>query len=144
MTRLFATGLLLWAISPGLPAAAQSAVAPLMEEPLIEGLYVRVSNRPEGVGVDIGADRARRSQAPQAFGETTVHVWVLKSDGTALPRKRLGQPIRVSNINLRNGQAELRSLLFDFEPADARDLDAVVVSLDGVLFVRPIPRTPTN
>ena len=76
MTRLVATGLLLWAISPALPAAAQSAVAPLMEEALVQGLHVRVSHRPEGGSVDIGADCTRRSQGPQAFGETTVQVWV--------------------------------------------------------------------
>ena len=142
MTRVLALGLLLIATSPSLPVAAQSAVAPLIEEPLIEGLHVRVSHGPEGVSVEIGAARGRPSQVPEAFAETNVQVWVLKSDGTALPLRRLGGPVRVSTI--RNGQPSLRNLMFGFEPADQRDLDAIVVSLDGVLFVRPIPQKLAN
>ena len=145
MTRLLAVGLLLWATSPALPAAAQSAVAPLMEEPLLQGLHVRVFHRPDGVSVDVGTDRGQSSQAVQSFAETNVQVWVLKADGTALPRRRPGQePIRVSSIAIRSGQTHHQSLLFGFETADPRDLDAVVVSVDGVLFVRRIPKTPAS
>ena len=118
-------------------------VAPLIDEPLLAGTRLRVSSQPAGIGIDIGTDRARRSEAPPSLDGVNVQVWVLKTDGTALPRRRPGQePVRVSMI--RNGQAYFRSLLFGFEAADPRDVDAVVVSLDGVLFVRPILRPSAN
>lgn len=145
MTRLLAVGLLVVATSPALPVAAQSAVAPLMEEPLVAGLHVRVFNRSNGVSVDVGTDRGQSSQALQSFAETNVQVWVLKSDGTALPRRRPGEePIRVSTRAVRNGQTYQQRLLFGFETADPRGLDAVVVSVDGVLFVRRIPQKPAD
>ena len=145
MRRLLAVGLLLVATSPALPVVAQSAVVPLVEQPLVAGLHVRVFNRSDGVSVDVSTDPGQSSQALQSFAETNVQVWVLKADGTALPRRRPGEePIRVSSRAVRNGQTYSQRLLFGFETADPRALDAVVVSLDGVLFVRRIPKTPAN
>ena len=144
MTRRLAVGLLLVAISPARPVAAQSAMTPFIDEPLPAGVHVRVSNGPEGmIGVDIGTDRAWRVGAPQSLDGIDVQVWLLKADGTALPQRRPGGgPVQVSMI--RNGQRHLQRLLYGFEAADRQELAAVVVSLDGVLFVRRISRTPSN
>lgn len=119
-------------------------MTPFIDEPLLAGVHVRVSNGPEGmIGIDIGTDRAWRAGAPQSLDGINVQVWLLKADGTALPQRRPGGgPVQVSMI--RNGQRHLQRLLYGFEAADRQELAAVVVSLDGVLFVRRISRTPVN
>ncbi len=143
MNRLLAVGLLLVAISPSRQVAAQSAVAPLMEEPLVQGLHVRVFSRSDRISVDVATDRRQSSQALQSFAVANVQVWVLKSDGAALPRiPPGGDPVRVSAMS--NGQVRSVRIGFGFEPAERQDLAAVVVSVDGVLFVRRIPQTPAN
>ena len=145
MTRLLAVGLLVVAMSPARPLAAQSPVAPLIDEPLLAGTRLRVSSQRAGITIDIGTDTAGRPEAPSSLDGVNIQVWVLKADGTALPRRRPGEePIRVSSMAVRNGQTYSQRLLFGFEPANPLDLDAVVVSVDGVLFVRPIRQKTTN
>jgi hypothetical protein len=142
LTRLLAAALLLCLIGPGTSVGAQSAVRPLIDEQLLAGIHVRVTNGPEGmmIGIEVATAPPRRAGASQLITDIPdVQVWLLKVDGTALPQRRPGGgPVQVSMI--RNGQRHLQRLLYVFEAADRRELAAVVVRLDGVLFIRPIPR----
>jgi hypothetical protein len=72
-----------------------------------------------------------------------IQAWVLTSNGTALPRLRPEQKVLTWGKRSEPAGTTWRST-FSFAPADQRDLAAVVVSLDGTLFVRAIPQKPTN
>jgi hypothetical protein len=69
-----------------------------------------------------------------------IQAWVLRSDGTTLSRSRPEQKVLTWGRRTEAGTGTTWRSTFSFAPADQRDLAAVVVSLDGVLFVRPIPQ----
>jgi hypothetical protein len=142
MARLLAVGLLLSAIAPAAPAAAQADVIRLLDEPLAGGVSVRVTQAPSGIGVAISRGPLSRGETTPPFADMAVQAWVLTADGSALglAQRPYGQPISVWSGRLRGGGRVLSHRTFVFEHANPRDLAAVVVSLDGVLFVRPFSR----
>ena len=71
-----------------------------------------------------------------------IQAWVLKSDGTALGRNRTDHNPLTSAIT-RFGSSNW-SMTFAFSSAEPRELAAVVVSVNGALFVRPIPTTSNS
>jgi hypothetical protein len=73
-----------------------------------------------------------------------IQAWVLTSDGTALSRSRPEQKVLTWGRRSEAGTGTTWRSTFSFVPADPRDLAAVVVNLDGTLFVRPIPQQPAN
>jgi hypothetical protein len=125
-------GLLLVATSPALVAQSKE-VWLIQNEPLQDDVGLRVLSQPEQIVVYID-----RGATPQdaALPERTIQAWVLRSDGTALPRYRPGQKVMTWGTS-SNGWTTW-STIFLFGPADHGDLAAVVVNLDGALFVRPI------
>jgi hypothetical protein len=137
MKRLIAIAALLVATSPTGPLVAQSKEVWLIQnEPLQDKIGVRVLYQPEQIVVYVGRGSTQDRTEPP---EMTIQAWVLRSDGTALPRYRPGQKV----MTWGNGWTTW-STVFNFAPAKAQDLAAVVVSLDGALFVRPIPQKPAN
>jgi hypothetical protein len=137
MVRVFVVAIAFAASA--LPVAAQAPAAPLLESTLMEGIRVRVLHRPAGISVDVYTTPRPDSQASSPLSGTVVQAWVLKPDGTAVNRQggALRDPLRIRNVG-RNGRFGGERLMFSFEPADRHDIAAVVVSLDGVLFVRSI------
>ena len=142
MARLLAVGLLLSAIAPATPAAAQADVIRLLDEALAGGVSVRVTQAPGGIGVDVSRGPLSRGETTPPFADMAVQTWVLTVDGSALglAQRPYDQPISVWSGRLRGGRRVLSHRTFVFEHANPRDLAAVVVSLDGVLFIRPISR----
>jgi hypothetical protein len=141
MTRLLAIGLLLAGMSPTWPLLAQSTEVWLIQnEPLQDKVGVRVLSQPEQIVVYV--DRPAPPDGT-ALPEIAIQAWVLRSDGTAVPRSRPAQKVMSWGRRSPSGGTTW-STTFSFAPASPKDLAAVVVSLDGVLFVRPIPQKPTN
>ena len=135
MTRMLAIGLLLVALSPTGPLVTQSTEVWLIQnESLQDQVGVRVLSQPEQMLVYV--DRAAAPDGT-ASPEMAIQTWLLTSDGTALSRHRPEE----KRMTWGNGRT---NTIFAFEPVNPRDLAAVVVSLDGTLFVRPIPQKPTN
>ena len=140
MTRLFAIGLLLVAISPAGPLAAQSdQVWLLRDDALQDKITVSVAHQPEQVLVYV-----HRGSTPDGvvLPEMAIQAWVLKADGTALSKYRPGQ--KVMTWGTQSNGWTTWSTIFNFERVNPRDLAAVVVSLDGTLLVRPISQKPAN
>jgi hypothetical protein len=138
MVRVFVVAIAFAAASV-LPAAGQAPVAPLLEATLMEGIAVRVSHRPAGIGVEVHTWPRPESQASSPLSEAVVQAWVLKPDGTAVAKRSgsLPDPVRVRSYG-GTGRFWGERLMFSFDAADRQDISAVVVSLDGVLFVRSI------
>lgn len=140
--RWLAVGLLLLATAP-----TQSVVAQILEVPFehnIELWLTFINDEPlQGkTRLDLHSQasritvQVRRSGPDEPFHpEMVMQAWVLRSDGTALERRA---PSRVTGP----GRTKDWIAIFAFEPSNVQDLAAVVVSLDGVLFVRPIPHKP--
>ena len=139
MVRLFVVAIA-FAAASALPAGAQAPAAPLLEAALMDGINVRVLHRPAGIGVDVYTAPRPDNQASSPLSGTVVQAWVLKPDGTALarPSGALRDPLRIRSVG-RSGRFGGERLMFSFDPADREDIAAVIVSLDGVLFVRSIP-----
>jgi len=66
-----------------------------------------------------------------------TQVWLLKDDGTAIAK--INKP-HVSTVSTRRG--ETASVTYLFPLTAASDAVAVVVQVDGVFFVAPIPSEP--
>jgi hypothetical protein len=142
MTRRLALGLLLVATMPAGPAAAQSGQVWLLQNDLLrDQIAVGVAHQPEQVLVDV-----RRWSAPNGtpLPDMAIQAWILKSDGTALSRSRPEQKVMTWGRRSDAGTGTTWRSTFSFAPADQRDLAAVVVSVDGTLFVRAIPQKPTK
>jgi hypothetical protein len=141
MTRLLAVGLLLVATAPAGRAAAQSDQVWLIQDELLrDNTAVGVAHQPDRVVVDV-----RRWSSPGApLSDMPIEAWVLTSNGTALPRLRPEQKVLTWGKRSEAGTGTTWRSTFSFAPADQRDLAAVVVSLDGALFVRSIPQKPAK
>ena len=141
MTRLLAIGLLLLALSPTGPLVAQSTEVWLIQnEPLQENVGVRVRSQPEQVQLYV--DRAAPFDGT-ALPEVAIQAWLLRSDGTALLRS--GPAQKTMTWGRRSpGGGTTWSTTCSFAPTNPQDLAAVVVSLDGMLFVRTIPQKTAN
>jgi hypothetical protein len=75
------------------------------------------------------------------FSGMATQAWVLRSDGTALPSRIEGHRAPVQVTVNRGGDPILWRKMFMFKAAEQEELVAVVVSLNGVPLVRPIPHT---
>lgn len=140
MTRRLAVGLLLVAAMPAGRVAAQAGQVWLIrDDALQDKIAVSVAHQPEQVLVYV-----HRGSTPDGvvLPEMAIQAWLLKADGTALSKYRPGQKIMTWGTQ-SNGWTTW-STIFNFERVNPRDLAAVVVSLDGTLFVRPISQKPTN
>jgi hypothetical protein len=112
----------------------------MQNEVLREGVALGVAHQPDQVVVDV-----RRWSSPGApLPDMPIQAWVLTSNGTALPRLRPEQKVMTWGTRSETGTGTTWRTTFTFAPADQRDLAAVVVNVDGSLFVRPIPQKPTN
>ncbi len=141
MTRILAIGLLLVATLPTGPLVAQSKEVWLIHnEPLQDKVGVRVLSQPEQI--QVYADRGATPDGTE-LPAVAFQAWLLRSDGTALSRSRPAQKVMTWGTRSPGGGTTW-STTFSFAPVSPQDLAAVVVSLDGVLFVRPVRRTPTN
>jgi hypothetical protein len=108
-------------------------------ETLADSARLSVTQRIPGEQVRVTITRsATQSDNPPEMG---LQVWVLKSNGTTLPRERTSDSHPVTFWTAGNGSM-VGSTFFAFEPVDRADLAAVVVSVNGALFVRPIPQNP--
>jgi hypothetical protein len=142
VTRLVAVGLLLIVTSPvGRVAAQSEQVWLIRDEPLRDKTAVGVAHQPEQVLVSVhwwsAPDQTR-------LPDMAIRAWVLKADGTSLSRSRPEQKVMTWGKRSEAGTGTTWRSIFSFASADQRDLAAVVVSLDGALFVRPIPQKPAN
>jgi hypothetical protein len=136
MIRVLALGLLLAATAPGRSIAAQSPQDWLIEsERLTDKVSLAVASQPERVSVHVS-----RESTPDGtpLPERALQVWVLSSDGTALRPRDPARPSLTFGTT-SNGWTDWRSV-FSFEPSDRTALAAVAVSVNGALFVRPIPQ----
>ncbi len=137
MTRLLAIGLLLVATAPAGSLAAQTnPVWLLQNEALRDGTTVGVAHLPDQVVMSVQRWAPQRTSLP----DMAIRVWVLKSDGTALSTGGPEQKVMTWGKLSEAGTGTTWRSTYAFAPADQRDLTAVVVSLDGTLFVRPIPQ----
>ena len=68
------------------------------------------------------------------FENTTAEVWLLRHDGAAQPR--LGNP--PAKIGVGNAGSSTEIMSFDFARSSPKDLAAVVVSVNGEMFVRKV------
>ena len=78
--------------------------------------------------------QVRRSTPEEArlHPEMAMQAWILKEDGTSIRRR---YPSKAPGPGRTTGWIAI----FAFEPAKLQELAAVVLSLDGTLFVKPIP-----
>lgn len=137
MVRYLAVGLLLVVTAPTARAQVQ-AEDWIRDESLVGevGLSVRQQqHRPVVVSIFRGTGDERLLEMP-------LQVWVLKSDGTALPRRSQAETLPSFGTGRKDWASWYTTV--SFEPAGQRDLSAVVVSLNGSLFVRPIPQKPAK
>ena len=136
MTRLLALVLLI-ATAPAWPVGAQSeshpAISLMRDEPVVGPVTLSVILSSEQTRVTVF-----RGAGDERLLETPLQVWVLRSDGTALQRRNPKEPFPSFGTGKTNW-ANWYTII-SFERATQRELSAVVVSLDGVLFVRPISR----
>ncbi len=148
MVRWLAIGLVLVAtpsVGSAQRVAARAAVVGetrlIWDDPLADAARLSVTQRIPGEQVRVTISRsATQSDNPP---EMTLQVWVLKSNGTTLPRERTSDSYPVTFWTGGNGSM-VGLTAFAFGRVDRTDLEAVVVSVDGVLFVRPIPKPPAN
>jgi hypothetical protein len=130
MVRWLAVGLLLLVTAS--TAMGQSRPTLLRADPLLDNVSVTLTHGPELIVVYIHPPGGARPDPK--WPEMSLQAWVLKSDGTALA------PIQ--GFRAYGTQHWYKSV--GFRALDPAELVAVVVSVDGVLFVRPIPKTPAN
>jgi hypothetical protein len=117
------------------PAGAQSpTIAPkishVLDEPLVDGINVRATLRQNGLTVGVHA-----CSPTQEFSEAVVQAWVLKADGTAMPMN--GARTVLSSV-VRDGKKLQSGRLFMFERGALQNVAAVVVTLNGVPYVRSV------
>jgi hypothetical protein len=130
MVRWLAVGLLLVVTTS--PATGQSAPTLLRADPLLDNVSVTLTRSSELIVVYIHPPGEARPDPKRP--EMSLQAWVLRSDGTALA------PIQ--GFRAYGAQNWYKS--FGFLPTDPAELVAVVVSVNDVLFVRPIPKPPVN
>ena len=140
MTRLFAIGLLLVATPTGRLAAQSNEVWLIQNEPVQDTVGVRVLSLSEQIVVYV--DRPAPPDGT-ALPKIAIQAWVLRSNGTAVPRSRPAQKVMSWGRRSPSGGTTW-STTFNFAPASPQDLAAVVVRVGGVLFVRPIPQKAAN
>ena len=138
--RMLAVALVLlaspaWAQLPTVDIDRQK-VSYVVDEPLADGISVRATLHQRGLTVGVHA-----SSPTQEFSEAVVQAWVLKADGTAMPMN--GTRAVLSSV-VRDGKKLRSARLFMFERAALEDVAAVVVSLHGVPYVRPISSKPSS
>jgi hypothetical protein len=105
----------------------------IQAEPLDGPAFLWVSQQGGYVRVQVSPTRARGGASVQTVADVALQVWVLTSDGTALARHdRSTLPLAY----------RMGGLWFD--ATEPTRLSAVVVSINGALFVRPIPTRPMN
>ena len=68
------------------------------------------------------------------FENVTVQAWLLRHDGTAQPREKWPP----GTLGLSNAGSQTEIMLFGFTRSSPQDLAAVVVSVNGEMFVRKI------
>jgi hypothetical protein len=122
--------------------AAQSSQVWLIQDELLRAqIAVGVAHQADQVVVDV-----RWWSAPDGtrLPDMAIQAWVLTSNGTALPRLRPEQKVLTWGKRSEAGTGTTWRSIFAFAPADQRDLAAVVVSVDGALFVRSIPQKPAK
>jgi hypothetical protein len=69
------------------------------------------------------------------FDNVTVRAWLLRHDGTAQPRENDKPP---ATFGLGNAGSVTEIMSFGFARSSPRDLAAVVISVNGEMFVRAI------
>ena len=151
MVRWLAVGLVLGLVSA---TGAESQTLGLSEqivylvraEPLVDDISVSVVwDRTLGfvsVRVHKGSSEVEiiGGHPPKTAVDMAIQTWVLRSDGTALPR-RPGEYPGFGTPSLRSAGW---TLTWAFRYPEPNELTAVVVRVDGALFVRPIPQKPIN
>jgi hypothetical protein len=133
MTKWLAVGLVLVTTTSNARAQVHPEVSLMRDEPVVG---------PVTLSVILSSDQTRvtvfRGAGDERLLETPLQVWVLRSDGTALQRRNPKEPFPSFGTG-RTNWADWYTLI-SFERAKQGELSAVVVSVDGVPFVRPLPR----
>lgn len=129
-------------VNPPGPAIAPSPliVQPdLIRWPLAEGIHaLTLMDQRTFLKVDLAGPPAAefRGEKPVAPPATGLRVWILRADGTVVPQR---SPMREAAWASTGGWAT-RTQELTFQAAPLRDLTAIVVSVDGNLIVRAMPR----
>ena len=142
MTRVLAVGLLLVTTAPAGPVAAQNIelwIPLIQNDRLQDQISLDVLYQQSQVSVHVF--RRSTPEGP-SLPAIAIQAWVLKSDGTVLRRRDPTKPTRSDGTNSQSSTDWVTVL--PFEPARVEDLAAVVVSVDGALFVRRILQQPAN
>jgi hypothetical protein len=132
-------------VKPGVPKSAQGPIYLVRAEPLKDDISVSVILGWDNVLVQVH----KRSSNVEVIGghlpkdavDLAVQTWVLKSDGTALPRSWSED---VPNLGRPSSSSQDWTLIWGFRSAEPPELAAVVVRVGGTLYVRPIPQKPRN
>ena len=99
----------------------------------ISGLFVQDTGGSLVVQVS-GKSFPDNVQPFKPFENVTVQVWLLRHDGTAQPREKWPP----GTLGLSNAGSVTEIMSFGFTRSSPQDLAAVVVSVNGEMFVRKI------
>ncbi len=163
MVRWLAIGLVFASVSAtgatqvtsAVPKSAQGPIYLVRAEPLVGDISVSVILGWDNVNVhvDKGSSNVEvvGGHLPRGAIDLAVQTWVLKADGTALPRwpgpgdlppgVAIGEPPAVARPSTASTDW---SLIWGYRYAQPAELSAVVVRIGGVFHVRPIPQTPRS
>ncbi len=124
IARLVVVGLLL--VAPSLVGARQNPPVYLLRADLDEFLKFEVIQESDLFSVQL--------YSPEPLVTYSIQVWLLRADGTALPRRASQAP--------RATPTGVPRMTFAFEPADRQSLVALVVNSGGdVVVAHPIAQT---
>jgi hypothetical protein len=129
---------------PSLHSILAQQPSPSPEQPISRKLAIKVPGKISSVTLSIQKSVCLvQLESPGFLGgepepkNPASQVWLLKADGTAIP-----QSSKPNTITISNGGAVTPCIIYTFPRSAATDALAVVVSVEGQLFVEALASKP--
>ena len=129
---------------PSLHSILAQQPSPSPEQPISRKLAIKVPGKISSVTLSIQKSVCLvQLESPGFLGaepepkNPASQVWLLRADGTAIP-----QASKPNTITISNGGAITPCIIYTFPRSAATDALAVVVSVDGQLFIEALTSKP--
>ncbi len=129
---------------PSLQSILAQQPAPTPEQPISRKLAIKVPGKISSVTLSIQKSVCLvQLESPGFLGgepepkNPASQVWLLRADGTAIP-----QASKPNTITISNGGAVTPCIIYTFPRSAATDALAVVVSVEGQLFIEALASKP--
>ena len=129
---------------PSLHSILAQQPAPTPEQPISRKLAIKVPGKISSVTLSIQKSVCLvQLESPGFLGSEpepknpASQVWLLRADGTAIP-----QASKPNTITISNGGAVTPCIIYTFPRSAATDAVAVVVSVEGQLFIEALASKP--